>query len=209
MNFKKTLVALGIFALPFASKAQDVVPIGIDLGVKAGMNFSSISGDYWNTGYKANWVAGVFAGIEAKRIGVVAEGLFSQAKYTTGSNFHRHFHHYYNDNVDSAAVGSFKVNQLSIPLLLRVKLFPMVWLQLGPQYSTVVSVKDGDALLKDASNIFKQGDVAGVGGLELKLPLGFRVTGRYIMGLTDVNNTTVADAWKQRAFQLSVGYSFL
>lgn len=209
MNLKNTLCAIGILLMPVAVSAQDVLPVSIDLGIKAGVNFNTIHGDKWNSDYKTNLLGGAFVGIHAKRIGVIAEGLFTQTRYTTGSDFHTLYHEYYNDLSDSAKNGSFRLNQLNIPILLQVKLFPMVWLQLGPQFSTVVSVKDGDALFRDAADIFKKGDVGGVAGLDVKLPLGLRLNGRYVFGFTDVNNTTVADTWKQRSFQLSVGYSFL
>ncbi len=209
MRLKNTLCAISILLMPAIVSAQDVLPISIDLGIKAGVNFNTIHGNNWNSDYKTGLLGGAFVGIHAKRIGVVAEGLFTQTRYTTGKDFHSLYHEHYNNLSDSAKSGSFRLNQLNIPLLLQVKLFPMVWLQLGPQFSTVVSVKDGDALLKDAADIFKKGDVGGIAGLEVKLPLGLRINGRYVFGFTDVNNTTVADTWKQRSFQLSVGYSFL
>ncbi len=209
MKLTKTLCAVALLFLPAALSAQKILPFSIDLGIKGGVNFNTIHGDRWNSDYKTNLLGGAFVGIQGKRIGVVAEGLFTQTRYTTGKDFHALYHEHYNNISDSARQGSFRLNQLNIPLLLQVKLFPMVWLQLGPQFSTVVSVKDGDALLKDAAGIFKNGDVGGAAGLEVKLPLGLRLNGRYVFGFTDVNNTTVADTWKQRSFQLSVGYSFL
>ncbi len=209
MKLKNTLCAIAILLLPSALSAQKVLPFSIDLGIKAGANFNTIHGDKWNSGYKTSLLGGIFAGIHAKRVGVVAEGLFTQTRYTTGKDFHTLYHTHYNNIGDSLKNGSFRLNQLNIPILLQVKLFPMIWLQLGPQFSTIVSVKDGDALLKDAAGIFKNGDIGGAAGLEVKLPLGLRVNGRYVFGFTDVNNTTIADSWKQRSIQLSVGYSFL
>ena len=209
MKSKSILCALALIAAPAFVSAQKMLPFSIDLGPKIGVNFNTLNGNSWNGQYKTNLLGGIFAGIHGKRVGVVAEGLFSQSRYTVGKDFHTLYEKYYNDISDSLKEGSFRVNYLSVPLLAQVKLFPMIWLQLGPQFSTIVSVKDVDGLLDDAAGIFKSGHISGIGGLEAKLPFGLRISGRYVFGLTNANNTTVADTWKQRSVQIAVGYSFL
>jgi hypothetical protein len=85
----------------------------------------------------------------------------------------------------------------------------MVWLQLGPQYSGVVSTKDVDGLVKDSKQLFKSGQLSGIGGLELHLPFHLRVGARYVFGLTDINGTSISDTWKEKQVQVTVGYNFL
>jgi len=209
MKLRNVAYTLAFVMAAPAAFAQKVLPFSIDLGPKVGVNFSKIQGGKWDDSYKTNLLGGVFAGIQGKRLGVAAEVLFSQSRYTVGSDFYSIYHEYYEDVSDSLKKGSFRVSYLNVPVLAQVKLLPMVWLQVGPQFSSIVSVKDADALLQDASDIFKSGDVSGVVGLDIKLPFGLRVNGRYVLGFSNVNNTTVADTWKHRSIQIAVGYSFL
>ena len=50
-------------------------------------------------------------------------------------------------------------------------------------------------------------DIAGVVGLGLDLPLGFRIDGRYNFGLTEI--LPDVSGLKNNVFSLSVGWSFL
>ncbi|MGN6566611.1 MAG: porin family protein [Flavipsychrobacter sp.] len=182
----------------------------IDLAIKLGANIAKLSGDTWDNGYKAGFLGGVAVGLREHRIGVQVEAFFSQTSYTvSGHNFYDAYSGFYNNLADSTKNGSFKVTYLSIPVLFQLKLIPLLWLQVGPQYSGVVSVKDADNLVHDAKGLFKSGDLSGVIGLELKLPLHLNIGARYILGLSSLNNTDVSGAWQQRTVQVHVAYAFL
>lgn len=202
-----TLMALAIVGLTVKSEAQK---IDVDLGVKFGANFSNINGKYWENGYKANFLGGAFLGVNGNRLGVQLEGIFSQATYVTGNDFHSLYGAFYNNAADSVKKGSFKVNYLSIPVLLNIKLFSRAMIQLGPQYSGIVSVNDKDELLHDAKGLFKSGSLDGVIGIWLNLPARLNVGARYVIGFSDINSKSDADdAWKQRTLQVHIGYSIL
>jgi len=209
MKIRTILCTLAFLSSAAVAHAQNVLPFTIDLGPKLGVNFNKIQSDRWDDAYSTNLMGGVFAGIQGERLGVAIEALFSQSRYTTGNDFYGIYNEYYQNINDSMRKGSFRVSYLSVPVLAQVKLFPMVWLQIGPQYSAVVSVNDADGLLRDASGVFRSGDVSGVAGIDVKLPLGLRINGRYILGFSNVNNTSVGDTWRNRAAQISVGWSFL
>lgn len=213
MRTRFLLLVLFIFSLSSPAQAQipsvakSMLPT-FDLGIKAGANFANISGKTWESEYNVSYLAGIFLGVRAAKFGVQAEAFFSQESYTTtglsglGSSFA--------GNVkDSVKHGSFRLNYLNIPILFQVKLLPMLWLQVGPQYSGVVSVKDVDGLTNDAKSLFKSGSVSAVGGLELKLPLHLNAGVRYVLALSSINNTDVSGAWQQRTLQVHVGYRFL
>jgi hypothetical protein len=206
---------LAIIILVFSatkSNAQDLLkrasPIRPYLGIKIGGNFSYLDGKSWDNGIKSNLVGGVYAGIKGLRVGIQAEALFSQSDYTTGNTFYDVYSTYYNNVGDSVKNGSFRVNKLSIPLLLQLKISGGLWLQLGAQFSGIVSVQDKDKLLQDAKSIFTQNNIAGIGGLTWNLGK-FNIGARYIFDFSNINNTDVSEVWKQHILQVHAGFKIL
>ena len=199
--------------LPFTGFGQK---LDIDLGIKFGANFTNINGKYWENGYKANLLGGAFLGVNGNRLGVQLEGIFSQATYVTGEKFNEIYKDMLQTGKDSLKGGSFKVNYLSIPVLLNLKLFSRAIIQVGPQFSGVVAVNDKDELVKDAKGLFK-GSWDGVVGLWVNLPARLNFGARYVIGLSNINqadgttsnNQQIDDAWRQRTLQLHIGYSIL
>jgi hypothetical protein len=196
---KKFLVIILLMSSGLVAEAKKggVVP-NIDLGVKLGANFAKLDGKSWDNGYKANFLGGVFAGMRFNKVGVQIEGFYSQTNYTVdGYGFYSLYKGFYNNAGDSLKKGSLKVSYFNIPVLFEVKLLPMLWAQIGPQYSGVLHVSDPDNMLQDA------------GSLEAKLPFHLVIGARYVLGLSSMNNTAVSDAWQQRVIQAHVGFSFL
>jgi len=211
---KRIIIILACISFPsllFAQAAAPKVSIPkIDLGIKLGVNLDKLSGNSWDNGYKAGFLGGAYVGVRAHRVGVQAEAFFSQSSYTvSGHNFYDLYSGFYNNAADSAKHGSFKISYLNIPILLEIKLVPFVWLQVGPQYSAVVSVSDADNMLKDAKSVFKTGTVSGVVGVDVKLPFHLDVGARYVLGFSDVNNTSTSDSWNNRTLQIHLGYRIL
>ena len=92
---------------------------------------------------------------------------------------------------------------MSIPILLNYKLLGnFLTLQAGPQFGILLD--NNKTLLQNGGNAFKEGDFAMVGGAQLKLS-AFRVTGRYMVGLNNLNDIDNRDKWKNQGFQLSLG----
>jgi hypothetical protein len=59
---------------------------------------------------------------------------------------------------------------------------------------------------------FKSTDIAGVIGIEGKLPLKLSVGARFMYGFTDINATEPhpdSDKWKNSGFQIYAGFRFL
>ncbi len=213
---KLTLLFIAIImSAPFLATAQPVagavLPIKLDLGLKVAANFANMGGAEWEPGYKPGIAGGAFFGVSRNRFGGSVEVLFSQVKYTgSGLDFYRTAKA--NDNFatgkDSTTKGEFAVSYLSIPILLNVKIVGPVWFQVGPQFNNIVGISDKDALVKDTKDLFKNGELAGVLGLQVNLG-ALRLSGRYIIGLSDVSVSTAADSWKQKNVQLGLGWSFL
>lgn len=182
----------------------------LSLGIKAGVDFAQTPGKHLESGFKGHFLGGAFAGVGFAQFRLRAEALFSQSTITTGSNFQDAFGNYIKQSAQGIKEGTFKMNELSIPILLGFSIVPkLLWLQAGPQYTGVVSIKDVDGLLTETKNVFKSGYLSGVIGAELSLPFHLNLGARYVFGLSDRNNTNVSESWRTTHFQVHVGYSLL
>jgi hypothetical protein len=201
----KKVILLAAF---LAGSIASVQAQKIKAGLKIGASFTQLSGDDWQSDAKANALGGIFLSASALRFGVHAEALFSQGSYMTASvkAFPSAF---YSSIQDSLKQGSFRVNYLSIPVLFQAKVAGPLWLQAGPQFSGIVSVNDKNALVKDAKSLFKSGSVDAVLGVWLNLPAHINAGARAVFGLSNISDVQGAnDNWKQRAYQLHIGYTF-
>lgn len=161
----------------------------IDLGVKAGVNFATIT-DIDNLSSKTGFQAGVFVGIKFNdRIGVQADILYSQQ----------------GAKVD---VAKFDLNYVNVPVVLKVYLFKGLNIQAGPQFGFII--KDEVYQIDNGGGPGKidaeKSDVSGVVGAGLDLPFGIRVDARYNFGFNDVLGSTDG---KNSVTSIAVGYSFL
>lgn len=207
MKCKIILSVLAIF-LALNSYSQ-----GVHLGIKTGANFNQIDGKYWENGYKANFQGGAYFTIQGAILGGQIEGVFTQSTYVAGAGFNQLYQDYFKTGMDSIQGGSFKVNYLSIPLLINIKLLPFLMMQVGPQYSGIVSVQDEKSLMKDAKALFKSGSMDGVVGIWLDLPMHFNIGARYVFGLSNINSNDganvgsqeIVDAWRQKILQVHIG----
>jgi len=159
-------------------------------GVKGGVNQAVLTGRVGEDAtYKTYFHAGVF--YEAKLIGPLSiqpEVLYSlqgsQLKgATTSTNY------------------TTQLNYVSVPLLLKATLGP-VYVEAGPQFSYLVAANEqGNIQVRNASGAplfinadqtstgnYKRNDFALCAGVGLKLGSIVRVGGRFVAGLTDINN---------------------
>ena len=98
-----------------------------------------------------------------------------------------------------------KLNYLTIPLLLDYKFLGPIHLQAGPQFGVLLSQDKN--FLENGAEAFKNGDFSMVAGAELRLAQ-LRVTGRYLIGLNNINDIDNQDKWKNQVIQLSLGIAF-
>jgi hypothetical protein len=204
---KHTLLAIFIALLFSATiNAQPVVGTvtkalpKIDLGIKLGADFEQLNGKTWAQSYQPGIIGGVFVGLHKHNVGVQAELLLNTSHYTT------------QNLIDSVHKGDFRATYFDIPVLFEYKVIPMVWLQVGPQFSSLVSVKSLNDAVSDAKSDFKSGAFSGVVGAEERLPVHIVAGVRYILGFTNINNeskTGITEAWNQHIIQVYVGFKFI
>ena len=169
------------------------------IGAKAGANIIKIDGKSFDDEFRYGYHLGGFAEIRlSNKFIFQPEVLFNQFTTSVDSSFENVYHNAFNSSQSDK-----KMNYLSIPLLLNYKLIgSFLTLQAGPQFSVLMN-KDKN-LLQNGAAAFKNGDFSMVGGAQVKLgPI--RASGRYVVGLSNLNDIGNQDKWTMQGFQFSVG----
>ena len=169
------------------------------IGVKAGANMTKIDGKSFKEQFRSGYHLGGFAEIGfGKKFGIQPEVVFNQYSTRVDSNFS----HIYENVFNPGYASNIKLNYLSVPLLLTYKFLGPLSLQVGPQFAVLID--QNKTLLQNGQQAFKNGDFSMVAGAQLKL-LKFRLTGRYVVGLNNINDIDNQDKWKNQTIQLSLG----
>jgi hypothetical protein len=171
------------------------------IGFKAGANLTKVDGKSFSQEFDYGYNLGGFADIGlSKNLSFQPEVLFNQYSSTLDSSYKAIY-----ENVISSEQSKVKLNYLTIPLLLDYKLIGPIHLQAGPQFGVLMS--HDKTFLQNGENAFKNGDFSMVAGAEVRLAQ-LRITGRYLIGLNNINDIDNQDAWKNQVIQLSVGVAF-
>lgn len=206
----KVLLYLGIFMAAITVQPQQALAQSPMLGLRLGLNLDQTSGADIENKFNAFFLGGVYAGLKFEKISIHAEGYFTQTTVTSGENFGQAFGNYIRDGVVDAKDGDFKLSELSIPVLVGFKVAPRLWLQAGPQFTSVVNINDKDDILRETKDVFKTGYVSGVVGAWVDLPFHLNASARYIFGVSNRNNASdVPATWRTSHIQLSVGLKLL
>ncbi|MDB5196595.1 MAG: PorT family protein [Flaviaesturariibacter sp.] len=188
-----------IIALLFIGQASMAQ---LKLGIKAGTNISKIDGRSFKDEFAYGYLLGGFANIGfGKKLSIQPEVLISQSQNKVSSEFGTIYQNAFSDAQD----GKVKLNYLSIPILLDYKLGKVLSLQAGPQFGILIN-KDKTAL-QNGKDAFDNGEFSLVGGPSFHLGK-LNVTGRYGVGLNNINDIDNKDQWKSQTIQLSLGLTF-
>ncbi len=187
-----------VIMIASASQAQSV-----HIGAKAGANLTKIDGMSFKDGYELGYQLGAFAEIDlGKTLGIQPEVLFSQ----TNSRFSTSFKDIYGNIILPAGDDKVQLNYLSIPVLLRINASKLLTLHLGPQFSVLID--DHQNLVENGTTAFKSGDLGAVAGAQVNLG-SLKVYGRYVVGLSNINEIDNQDKWKNQQVQLGIGLRIL
>lgn len=195
MKAKLATLALAVFIIT-ASNAQT-----FHLGVKGGANLNKITGQSFKDEFSYGYHLGAFTEIGlGKRFSIQPEVVFNQISQDTSSSFNDVYKNVLTNGTKA------KLNYLSIPVLLNVKLSNFVALQAGPQFSII---KDkSKTMVENGKSAFKEGDLSMLAGVQFKLG-GFRIYGRYALGLNNLNDIDNKDKWKSQSVQVGIGLAIL
>ena len=189
----KTRIFLSLIATFFLSQALFAQ---FHIGIKGGTNVIKIDGRSFKDEFRYGYHLGGFMELGlGNKFTLQPEVLFNQYATTVDSNFNHIYQNAFKSN-------NVTLNYLSIPILLNYKLIGPISLQAGPQFGILIDKSKN--LLQNGADAFKNGDFSMLGGAQIKLA-AFRVTGRYAIGLTNINDIDNQDKWRWQGFQLSLG----
>ena len=175
------------------------------LGVKVGGNMNKIQGQSFSDGFKFAYHAGAFAEINFnKKWGIQPEVLWNQMGGVP-SDFQSVYGTATNVNISSLfnSDNVFKLNYLSIPILLRyTTVGGLFTFNVGPQFGIVL--QQDTTLIQNGQDAFTGGDFSMVTGVQLNL-LMLRIYGRYNIGLKNINNIDQRDKWTSQQLQVGLG----
>jgi hypothetical protein len=185
--------------LAMALVVSQAVMAQFHIGIKGGANITKVDGVSFKDQFRYGYHIGGFAEIGlGNKFGLQPEVLFNQYSTSLDSNYKSVYQDVFNSNQSSV-----KLNYLSIPILLNYKLLGnFLTLQAGPQFGVLIN--QDKSLLQNGGDAFKKGDFSMVGGAQLKLS-AIRITGRYVVGLNNINDIDNKDEWKSQGFQVSLG----
>jgi hypothetical protein len=188
---------LSLFAALLISQA---IMAQFHIGMKGGANIIKINGESFKDKFSYGYHLGGFAEIGlGGKLGIQPEVLFNQYTTTVDSNFKSIYQSVFNN----AFQGNVKLNYLSIPILVNYKLLGnFLSLQAGPQFGVLLD--QNKTLLQNGGEAFKKGDFSMLAGAQIKFS-SIRLTGRYAIGLSNINDIDDKDKWKSQGFQLSLG----
>jgi len=190
-KFLSLAVALLIANLTFAQ---------FHLGVKGGVNIVKIDGKSFKEQFRYGYNVGGFAEIGLGKKFTLIPGVDLNQYSTTLDSSYKSVY----QNVINSQQSKVKLSYLSIPLILDYKFLGPIHLQAGPQVGILMDQNKN--FLQNGSDAFKKGDFAMAFGAQVKLAM-FRVTGRYLIGLSNINDIDNQDKWKNQVIQLSLGFA--
>jgi hypothetical protein len=184
--------------LSVALLISQLVMAQFHLGVKAGANLTKVDGKSFKEQFEYGYAVGGFAEIKlSDKFSFNPEVLFNQYTSTLDSSYKSIY-----ENVIASDQSKVKLNYLTIPLILDYKFLGPVHLQAGPQFGILMN-KD-ENFLQNGEDAFKKGDFSMAFGAQVKVAQ-FRFTGRYLIGLNNINDIDNQDKWKNQVIQLTVG----
>ncbi len=165
------------------------------LGVKGGANLGKLTGQSFKDEFTLGYQIGGFATIPfGEKFAIQPEVMFNQTNLDTASRF--------SEIYQFNKVNNISLNSLSIPIMLNYNIVKYLTLQVGPQFGIILDQDKN--LLQNGGDAFKSGNFSLAGGLQLNISK-FRVYGRYVGGLTNMDNVGNNDSWKASAIQLGLG----
>lgn len=155
----------------------------LKFGIKGGYNNSTLSGD-GDISSLSGFHAGVFASIDLVVLDVVPELVYS----TQGASF---------DGQDV------KLDYINVPIMAKLNLLKILYLEAGPQFGFLVGAKDGSDDIKDD---VESTDISIGAGLGVELFDKFDLSARYNFGTTEVFKE--ASGYKNNVLQVGLAYKF-
>lgn len=196
---KKGLLLAGALAIfsGFAANAQR-----LHYGLKANLLFSGIQGEGLESSFTPGFQGGAFFEYDLskdKKWGLQPELLFTQTTNKKADDFAT----YYTSSRNTDARDKIKISALTVPILLRYTPVPVLTMNLGVQYTYMFFI-DENLLKSSLGDAFKKNDLGGVAGVQINVG-NVRFYGRYVLGISNLNNIPSPNDYKWKSQQISIG----
>ncbi len=204
---KLFIIAIGLFITGVANAQSTDKPI--QLGVKAGVNYSNIIKGDGNNSFNTDYLVGYHTGLTldiklSDNFAFTPEALYSTKGYKSTSTF-----------------GEFTqtTHFIDVPILASVKLVKGLNLVAGPQVSFLLSTNNkfengfGTAeqkIVEDDSDRFKKSLFGGVVGFRYDFSNRIGINGRYALDFQEnnENGSSQTPTYKNQVFQVGLGIKF-
>lgn len=211
---KKIILLTGILLISTSFIYAQADSKAVQLGVKAGVNSSKITGDdYDDVKSRTSFNVGLLAEIPiTERFSFQLEVLYSGQGFDVQENDQ--------DNIfDTDDNVEYQLDYIQVPLLLKVYLVQGLSIEAGPQFGFKIHEEldyqpnsdGGDVEINEDDSYIKDFDTSVALGVAYKFNNGFFVNSRYTFGLTDIfEEDTIlenVDA-KNVVWQFGVGFMF-
>lgn len=166
---------------------------GIKFGVKAGVNFATLTGDTEGIKSRTSFHVGALVEIPiSEKFSVQPELMYSGQ----GAK-------------DESSDDEIKLDYLNIPIMAKLYVAEGFSIEVGPQVGFLLSAKEEFDGQSDDIKDFVKGTDFGVNfGLGYKMETGLNFGARYNLGLSNINDFGGDDSVKNGVFQISIGYMF-
>ena len=166
------------------------------LGFKAGANIFKIDGKSFKDQFAFGYNLGGFMELYfSDTWGIQPEVNWNQTNYRTANEFSEVYNGGLNDFEG-------KLDYISIPVLLSYRPAKFISLQAGPQFGILID--DHKSVFQNGQEAFKKGDFSLLGGAQLNFG-ALKIGGRYVVGLSNINDIDNKEKWKNQGFQLYAG----
>lgn len=197
---KYTLTVLGLCIVILLRAQTGNVPEW-HYGVKADLNFSTLSGHGTANGYTLGAQGGVF--VERafnSKWSIQPEVLFTQSNTKRSSDFMT----YYNTVGNPYSAEDIKLAYLSIPVMLKYNVNKAFSILAGPQYGFLL--KDAESLLRSGDGkAFKTGEFSANLGGQFNAGI-VSLYARYNVGISNINNIDTRYAWRSSHIQAGIAF---
>ena len=164
-------------------------------GLKAAADLHKIAGAPFRQEVNLGYSFGAFAEIGLPgKVGIQPEIYYSQLNPRTVDNASA----IYGFNGITKA----KLSYINIPVLLNLKLSPVLFVQAGPQFGIMTDKSKN--MLQNGSAAFKSGDVGFAAGVQVNVTK-IKIFARYIAGLNDVDNGS-SGKWHNQTLHVGLGF---
>lgn len=182
------------------------------IGAKAGVNFASIGGDDSEEldGRTSFHIGGLVEIPISEKFAVQPELLYSSqgAKYEESESFEGGSYSYEE---------KYKLDYINIPIMAKYYIIDGLSVELGPQFGILVSAKaeyessengESESAEDDVKEFFNTLDIGAGIGASYRLPMGVFFSGRYVLGISNINKDSDDFKNQNNVIQISAGYSF-